>query len=51
MFDISASPYVHSDIQTFAVPMAKFDRMVRNIQESFLITSTWEKIRNRIIPA
>jgi len=48
MFDISARPYVNSDIITFAVPMAKFTRMVENIQESFLITPTWEKIRKRI---
>ena len=51
MFDISARPYVHSDIQTFAVPMTKFTRMIDNIQESFLITPTWEKIRKRIIPS
>ena len=48
MFDISARPYVHSDIITFAVPMSKFTRMVENIQESFLITPTWEKIKKRI---
>jgi uncharacterized protein (DUF169 family) len=51
MFDISARPHVHSDIQTFAVPIAKFDRMVEDIQESFLITATWEKIRKRITPS
>jgi len=49
MFDISARPYVYSDIQTFAVPITKFTRMVENIQVSFLITPTWGKIRKRII--
>jgi hypothetical protein len=51
MFDVSARPYVHSDVLTFAVPMAKFTGMVENIEESFLITPTWEKIRTRISPS
>ncbi len=34
---------------TFAVPMAKFARMVENMEESFLITPTWETIRKRIV--
>ncbi len=33
---------------TFAVPIAKFVRMVANMEESFLITPTWEAIRKRI---
>ena len=48
MFDISARPFVHSDILSFAMPMAKFVRMVENMQESFPITPTWNKIRKRI---
>ena len=33
---------------TFALPMTKFRGMVENIEESFFITSSWEKVRNRI---
>jgi uncharacterized protein (DUF169 family) len=48
MFDPSARPYVPASALTFAVPMAKFVRMVANMEESFLITPTWEAIRRRI---
>jgi len=48
MFDPSARPYVPAATLTFAVPMAKFARMVANMEESFLITPTWEAIRRRI---
>jgi len=37
MFDISARPYVSADELTFAVPMNKFERMIENMDESFLI--------------
>jgi hypothetical protein len=48
MFDISARPYVASDILTFAAPWPKFVGMVRNMEESFLITASWDKIRKRL---
>ncbi|MFH1862285.1 MAG: DUF169 domain-containing protein [bacterium] len=48
MFDPSARPYVPEDALTFAVPMKKFARMVENMDESFLITTTWGKIKKRI---
>jgi uncharacterized protein (DUF169 family) len=48
MFDPSARPYVPPDVITFAAPMAKFARMVGNMEESFLITPTWSKIYQRI---
>jgi uncharacterized protein (DUF169 family) len=48
MFDVSARPYVHRDDLTFAVPMSKFQRMVENMEESFLITSSWDKVKKRI---
>lgn len=51
MFDLSARPHVNSDIFTFSVPMSKFVRMVDNMEESFLITPTWNKILNRISDA
>jgi uncharacterized protein (DUF169 family) len=48
LFDPSARPYVEPDQLTFAAPMEKFSRMVGNMKESFLITPTWRKIRERI---
>jgi len=48
MFDISARPYVPTNLLTFSVPMPKFIRMVDNMEESFLITKTWRKIQKRI---
>jgi hypothetical protein len=48
MFDPSAHPYVQYDRISFAITMNKFIHMINNIQESFLITSTWERIRKRI---
>jgi uncharacterized protein (DUF169 family) len=48
MFDVSARPYVNKEELTFAVPMAKFRRMVENMEESFLITPSWAKVKKRI---
>jgi uncharacterized protein (DUF169 family) len=48
MFDPSARPYVEPDRVSFAAPVEKFVRMVENMEESFLITPTWKKIRDRI---
>ncbi len=48
MFDVSARPFVGSDTITLAAPMEKFTRMVNNMEESFLITASWEKVRRRI---
>jgi len=51
MFDPSARPYVEPDRITFAAPWEKFTRMVGNMEESFLTTPTWERIRARIAAA
>jgi hypothetical protein len=48
MFDPSARPFVAPDELTFAVPMRKFIGMVRNMEESFLITKSWKNIQKRI---
>ena len=48
MFDPSARPCVPKDTLTFAVPMVKFKEMVEMMDECFLITRTWETIRDRI---
>jgi len=48
LFDVSARPFVPPDTLSFAVPMNKFERMIDNMGESFLITPSWDKIRKRI---
>lgn len=48
MFDVSARPWVPRDTLTFAVPIEKFDRMIDNMEESFLITPSWERVKARL---
>jgi uncharacterized protein (DUF169 family) len=48
MFDVSARPYVPGDALTFAVPMNRFATMVEHMDESFLITASWQKVRHRL---
>jgi uncharacterized protein (DUF169 family) len=48
MFDVSARPSVPKETLTFALPMKKFQRMIENMEESFLTTASWEKVRVRI---
>jgi uncharacterized protein (DUF169 family) len=48
MFDVSARPFVPKETLTFAVPMSKFVRMAGNMDESFLITRSWDKVRKRV---
>lgn len=48
MFDVSARPCVPAGTLTFAVPWPRFVRMVENVEESFLITKSWNKVRSRI---
>ena len=48
MFDVSARPCVQSGVLTFAVPWPKYVRMVDNMEESFLITKSWNKVRVRM---
>jgi hypothetical protein len=48
MFDPSARPFVPQDTITFAVPMKKFAKMIVNMEDSFLITESWQKIQRRI---
>ena len=49
MMDPSARPCVPLDILTFAVPMKKFIRMVADMDESFLCTATWDKVKQKIL--
>jgi hypothetical protein len=48
MFDVSARPCVAADALTFAVPYGKFEKMAANMEESFLITDSWKKVKKRI---
>jgi uncharacterized protein (DUF169 family) len=48
MFDVSARPFVPGGVLSFAVPMKKFVRMVADMDESFLITPSWAKVKKRI---
>jgi hypothetical protein len=48
MFDPSARPCVPVDILTFAIPMKKFEKMIGSMDESFLITRTWDKVKTKI---
>lgn len=48
MFDISARPYVPADMLTLAIPWPKFEQMVGDMDESFLITESWKKVHHRI---
>ena len=48
MFDVSARPWVPQDELTLAIPFTKFVGMVGNMDESFLITESWRKVKSRI---
>jgi len=48
LFDVSARPFVPPGTLTFAVPLAKLERMAANMGESFLITPSWLAVRKRI---
>jgi len=49
MFDVSARPCVPENTLTFAIPMKRFEEMVKNMDESFLITQSWNIVKKRII--
>jgi len=48
MFDVSARPFVPVNTLSFAIPMNKFTCMVNNMDESFLQTGSWEKVKSRL---
>jgi hypothetical protein len=48
MFDPSARPCVPVDILTIAIPMKKFETMIGDMDESFLTTKTWDKVKSKI---
>jgi hypothetical protein len=48
MFDVSARPHVRSDELTFSIPFKRFVQLVGNMDESFLITRSWQIVKERI---
>jgi uncharacterized protein (DUF169 family) len=48
MFDSSARPHVQAGQLSFAIPMKRFETLVAYMDESFLITRTWDVMNNRI---
>jgi uncharacterized protein (DUF169 family) len=48
MFDPSARPCVPNNVLTFSVPMKRFTEIINYMEESFLITETWQKVKERI---
>ncbi|HSB73723.1 MAG TPA: DUF169 domain-containing protein [Candidatus Methylomirabilis sp.] len=48
MFDVSARPFVPGDVLSFAVPMGKLRSMIEDMEDSFLITPSWRKVRRRL---
>lgn len=48
MFDVSARPHVPGGTLTFTVPAKRFEQMTMNMEESFLITNSWDLVRKRL---
>jgi hypothetical protein len=48
MFDVSARPYVPADVLTLGVVWPKFESMIRDMDQSFLITESWGKLKKRM---
>lgn len=47
MLDVSTRPYVPQSSFSFSVPFEKFERMVENMDNSFLANETWQKAKIR----
>jgi uncharacterized protein (DUF169 family) len=48
LFDVSARSFVPENTLSFSMPMRKFERMVRNMEERFLTTNSWKAVQERI---
>lgn len=48
MFDPSARQCVPVDVLTMAFPMKRFTKVVGYMEESFLVTKTWETVKKKI---
>jgi hypothetical protein len=51
LFDVSARPHVGRDELTFSIPFKRFMQMIGYMDESFLITGSWDKVRSRLTSA
>ncbi len=49
MLDVSARPCVHANTLSFAVTVPRLQQMIANMEESFLVTSSWRKVSRRIV--
>jgi len=48
MFDVSARPCVSKEKLTFTIPMQRFEQILQNMDESFLITKSWDLVKERL---
>lgn len=48
MFDVSARPCISPHMFSIALPMERFTELIKNMDESFLITASWSKVKKRI---
>lgn len=48
MYDASARPCVSKDTLTFSLPYKRLVEIINYMEESFLITDTWEKVMERM---
>ena len=48
MFDVSARPWIAAGKMTFAMPMRRLEQMAFNMDESFLITKSWDLVMKRL---
>jgi len=48
LFDVSARRFIPGNTLSLSVSMRKFERMVRNMEESFLTTNSWKEVQERI---
>ena len=51
LFDPSARICVKPDVLSFSIPWPRFLTMLENMDDCFLNTPVWEKIRKRLNPA
>jgi uncharacterized protein (DUF169 family) len=48
MLDVSARTYVQENVMSFALPLKRLEEITGYMEETFLITGSWEKVRERI---
>jgi uncharacterized protein (DUF169 family) len=48
MLDVSARTFVQENVMSFALPVKRLEEITNYMEETFLITESWEKVRRRI---